>query len=295
MAGADRRLACAARGPGGRVSAVAPREAGPLAGVRAVTFDLWLTLIRDRDSARVWQQRVDALAGVLGVDGRRARELLRTAYGVHRDAWDDGHALPLPLVADVLLRAAGRPPDPGLHRYVLESFDAPTSADGVELLPGAAEALISLPAAGLPVGLVCDTGFTSGAGLRRVLAGLGLLDAFTVLVFSDETRVPKPGARPFRAALAALGTAPAEAVHVGDLRRKDVVGARAVGMRTVRYRGAADDVDPEHPEADVVVDDHRRLLDLLGVPSVGRAHLGDVRGDLSSRPPGRGSSRPGPG
>lgn len=280
---------------------------GPLAGVRAVTFDLWLTLIRDRDSALVWQQRVDALAGALGVDARRARELLRTAYGVHRDAWDDGHALPLPLVADVVLRAAGRAPDPGLQRAVLEAFDAPTSADGVELLPGAAAALAALPAAGLPVGLVCDTGFTSGAGLRRVLAGLGLLDAFTVLVFSDETRVPKPGARAFRAALAALGTAPAEVVHVGDLRRKDVAGARAVGMRTVRYRGAVDDVDLEHPEADVVVDDHRDLLALLGVPSAGEPPSGDARGaastsrtrstpaGVSRRPPGRGSSPPVPG
>jgi FMN phosphatase YigB (HAD superfamily) len=277
------------------VSAGTPREAGPLAGVRAVTFDLWLTLIRDRDSARVWQQRVDALAGVLDVDAPRARELLHTAYGVHRDAWDDGHALPLPLVADVLLRAAGRPPDPGLHRAVLEAFDAPTSADGVELLPGAAEALASLPAAGVPVGLVCDTGFTSGASLRRVLAGLGLLDAFTVLVFSDETRVPKPGARPFRAALAALGTAPAEAAHVGDLRRKDVLGARAVGMRTVRYRGAADDVDPEHPEADLVVDDHRRLLDLLGVPSAGSTHPGSARAGVSPPPRARGSTPPVPG
>ena len=285
----------------------AARASGPLAGVRAVTFDLWLTLIRDRDSALVWQQRVDALGGVLGVDARRARELLRTAYGVHRDAWDDGHALPLPLVADVVLRAAGRAPDPGLHSAVLGAFDAPTSADGVELLPGAAAALAALPAAGLPVGLVCDTGFTSGAGLRRVLAGLGLLDAFTVLVFSDETRVPKPGARPFRAALAALGAAPAEVVHVGDLRRKDVAGARGVGMRTVRYRGAADDVDPEHPEADVVVDDHRDLLALLGVPSAGGPPPAEAPGAASTsrarstpsavsrRPPGPGSSPPVPG
>lgn len=242
---------------------------GPLAGVRAVTFDLWLTLLRDRDSAAVWQQRVDALAGVLDVDPGRARALLRSGYTAHRDAWDDGCALPLPEVADVVLRAAGRRPAPPLRAAVLRAFDAPTSAAGVELLPGAAEALAALPAAGVPVGLVCDTGFTSGAALRRVLAGLGLLGAFRVLVFSDETRVPKPAGRPFRTALAALGVEASAAVHVGDLRRKDVAGARAAGMRAVRYRGAADDDDPAHPEADVVVDDHRRLLDLLGVPPAG--------------------------
>ena len=272
--------------PGAGSRHAAGTSPGGLAGVRAVTFDLWLTLIRDHDSASVWLRRVEALDAVLGVGPARARALLRVAYSAHRDAWDDGHALPLPAVADVLLRAAGRSPHPGLRAAVLDAFDAPTSAAGVEILPGAAAALAALTAAEVPVGLVCDTGFTSGESLRRLLAELGLLDAFTVLVFSDETRVPKPGLRPFRTALAAMGVPPEAAVHVGDLRRKDVAGARAAGMRTARYRGAADDLDVEHPDADVVLADHRELLPLLGLPA--------APGRITSRSREPGSSRLGP-
>jgi FMN phosphatase YigB (HAD superfamily) len=238
----------------------------PLEGVRAVSFDLWLTLFRDADSSRVWGLRIDRLVELLGIDRDTAIDLFRTAYRAHREAWDEGRALPLPQVADTLLRAAGRPPDPALREAVLGVFEDPSHEVGVELLPGAAETLAALGDAGVPLALVCDTGFTSGKGLRTLLAGAGLLDAFTVLVFSDELGTPKPGAAPFDTALKALAARPEEVAHVGDLRRKDVVGARRRGLRTVRYRGERDDTDPDYAEADVVIDDHRELLALLGLP-----------------------------
>ena len=51
----------------------------------------------------------------------------------------------------------------------------------------------------------------------------------------------------------------ATVVHVGDLRRTDVAGARAMGMETVRFRGVFDDPGPGD-EADYVMDDLRELL-----------------------------------
>ena len=59
-----------------------------------------------------------------------------------------------------------------------------------------------------------------------------------------------------------LGAEPADAVHIGDLRRTDIAGARAFGMGSVRYRGLADDPEPG-PEADFVIDYHRELPDLI--------------------------------
>ncbi|GIT00042.1 MAG: hypothetical protein CM1200mP26_17540 [Acidimicrobiales bacterium] len=79
--------------------------------------------------------------------------------------------------------------------------------------------------------------------------------------FSDEVGVYKPDPSIFQAALEGLGVDdPSSVVHVGDLKRTDVAGARAMGMGTVRFRGALDDKEPGD-EADLVID---RLSDLPG-------------------------------
>lgn len=115
---------------------------------------------------------------------------------------------------------------------------------------------------GLVLGIVCDAGLTGGAILREFLAGKGLLEHFSGWGFSDEVGAYKPDPRIFDAALGSLGAAPGEAAHIGDLRRTDIAGARAMGMRSIRYRGLADDPGPG-PEGDFVLDDHRELPALI--------------------------------
>jgi len=100
--------------------------------------------------------------------------------------------------------------------------------------------------------------------VRRLLDGLGLLDHLAVQSFSDEVGFPKPDHRPFLAAIEPLGVSPLDVVHVGDLKRTDVAGARALGMRSVRIRARHDDAS-EGPEADRVVDSHADLAALLGL------------------------------
>jgi FMN phosphatase YigB (HAD superfamily) len=58
--------------------------------------------------------------------------------------------------------------------------------------------------------------------------------------------------------------APANAAHVGDMRRTDVAGARALGMRAIRFRGFSDDTG-EEPEADLVLEDLAALPEALGL------------------------------
>ena len=87
------------------------------------------------------------------------------------------------------------------------------------------------------------------------------------LAFSDEVGVPKPNPGIFAKALAELGSKPEESVHVGDLKRTDVQGARALGMGTVRVRGTHDD-RADLPEADAVVEVLPELLPLIGLPAL---------------------------
>ena len=94
------------------------------------------------------------------------------------------------------------------------------------LAPGTREALDRLRAAGLRLGVVSN----SDGRVEEALVAAGLRDRFDVVLDSALVGVEKPDPAIFRAALDALGVAPAEALYVGDLYEVDVVGARAAGM-----------------------------------------------------------------
>jgi putative hydrolase of the HAD superfamily len=147
----------------------------------------------------------------------------------------------------------------------------------VHALEGARETLQLLAGAGVRTALICDTGLTPGRVVRRHLDALGLLPHLEAQVFSDEVGVPKPDPRVFHRALELLDAEPARAVHVGDLLRTDVAGARAVGMRSVRLRGHHDDEDAAGGlgEADYVADSHAQLRAILGRADGGALPLPD--------------------
>jgi len=88
---------------------------------------------------------------------------------------------------------------------------------------------------------------------KRKLAALALTPCFDVLVFSDEwgREAWKPSSRPFEIVLERLGVTGSEAVYVGDNPSKDFLGAREVGMWTVRVRrpdGLYNHLEPPSPE-----------------------------------------------
>lgn len=240
----------------------APRRA-PL---RAVTFDCWQTLLRDRHFERARELRTGALVeaatgrGVALAPGAAA-EAIRTAHGRHVELWTRGVGSGSREIAGWALATVGIE-DPTLAETLGRRFEEAGLAGDVEALAGAGETLAALAGRGVRIALVCDTGFSGGRVVRQFLARVGLLDALEVQIFSDEVGVPKPHRRMFEAALRPLGVAPEEAVHVGDLRPTDVAGGRGFGMGTVRLRAVHDDVSA-HPEADAVADSHAQLLELL--------------------------------
>ena len=240
-------------------------------GVAAVTFDCWQTLITEEDWERAHARRVEALLGAAREAGRpaspeRAREAFDAAWNLHLEAWRSGRATGAPEVArDALLQLGCAEPHPALERLVSEYQEASHSSR-VTALEGARETLAALARAGVRRALVCDTGLTPGRVVRRHLESLGLLSHLEVCVFSDEVGVPKPDPRAFRAALEPLGVAPARAVHVGELRRTDVAGARALGMGSIRLSDRNDDTS-DRPEADAVAGSHAELQRLLGLAS----------------------------
>jgi FMN phosphatase YigB (HAD superfamily) len=235
----------------------------------AVTFDCWKTLLYEPDWTLAHARRVAALVHAAAEAGRRttaeeAGRAFDAAWARHMQWWREGvqtgaHEVALDALAELGLAE----PHPALEHLVSEYREASHSGR-VRALDDAPATLEALARAGVRLALVCDTGLTPGTVVRRHLERVGLLAHLEVCAFSDEIGVPKPAAAIFRAALDPLGVVPADAVHVGDLRRTDVAGARALGMRTVRIRARHDD-ESELPEADAVVDSHAELARVLGV------------------------------
>ncbi|MDH4168035.1 MAG: HAD family hydrolase [Acidimicrobiia bacterium] len=220
--------------------------------LRAITFDFWNTLVRLDET--VGHQRRDGLAAVLAEHGRDlGLEAVEAALGYTRDRFDHHWRRNRQYVLDDavadLLAVLGVEADDALSAALRECWLAGGAAASVSLTePALPSVLAELRGRGLCLGIVCDTGLMPGIVLRGHLDRLGLSPFFTHLSFSDEVGVYKPAAGIFEDAFVGLGVTGAEALHVGDLHRTDVLGGRTVGARVVRYRGAVD--DPDAPAAD---------------------------------------------
>lgn len=221
-----------------------------------MTFDFWNTLFLPPPDAL--RARARRLAGWMRAGDDAVHAVLVEGLRLHDAAWREGRLWGPARLAELLI-----------ERFRPEGLDAGRTRELVEVsavevgeqpMAGAGETVRALRRAGLHLGVISDTGFSPGHVLRGCMERAALIEHFepAALVFSDEVGVYKPHPRIFHAALDALGAEPREAAHVGDLRFTDVAGARAVGMRAVRFNGGREDGD-DGPEADVVI---ARLTDL---------------------------------
>ena len=234
----------------------------------AVTFDYWNTLIAETDAP--FQLRRSLWIQLLEEAGRKVDE--ETVTAAFRHAWEGfekrwraNEPSSAAVTAGDAIRHLGIEPDTVLAAELSAAYVDASLAVPRELLPNVVEIFSALAERDTRIGIICDVGAVASDQLRlwlEELDVLGLVDHFS---FSDEVGVFKPDQRIFRHALEGLGVAtPAQAIHVGDLRRTDVAGARGIGMTSVRYTGGREDTEEGHAEADHVIADHLEILDLLG-------------------------------
>ncbi|MGH2753751.1 MAG: HAD family hydrolase [Actinomycetota bacterium] len=232
-------------------------------GIRAVTYDCWGTLLKDRDWQGAHELRLSALRRFLDLEEADAENLLAEAWAKHDDAWKQVETFGPGRMAAYCLEARGVSETETIEALSKE-FEEASLQGGVEAVEGAIDTIQTLRSKGIKIGLICDTGFSSGRIVRQLLDENGLLEHLEVLCFSDEVGVPKPGNEIFAKAIAELGVRPPEAVHVGDLRRTDIAGAHDVGMHAARFRGVHDD-RADAAEAECVIDRHEQLLECIGL------------------------------
>ena len=133
------------------------------------------------------------------------------------------------------------------------------------VFPDVIPALQAMRAAGLRLAVVSNWGWAA----PELLQTLELAQHFEVLSISARVGYQKPHPAIFEHALDLLRVDPAEAVHVGDDPKADVVGARRAGIEPIlvdRHGRAHPPIGAEAPSDGVtVIADLAELLDLLGI------------------------------
>jgi putative hydrolase of the HAD superfamily len=230
-------------------------------GIQAVTYDCWGTLLRDHDWEGAQVVRRSALRRFLDLSEDDAQALLDEAWAKHDEAWKQVETFGPGRMAAYCLEARGIFDDDQINQLTKE-FEEASFQGGVDAVEGAAETMDHLKSKGIKIGLICDTGFSTGRVVRKLLEEDGLAQYIDVMCFSDEVGVPKPGHEIFDKALAELGVRPPQAVHVGDLKRTDIAGAHEAGMHAIRFRGVHND-QTDAKEAKCVIDRHEQILECL--------------------------------
>ena len=239
-------------------------------GVDAVTFDFWNTLVHE-DRGHLRGRRLRAWAGILeeagfSVERERLDAVFDVSWERYVEKWTANEQYRAAEAAEDIVESLGFRVPAGIRRDLIEAFGRAGEGAELHLTPFAAACLRRLKSAGLRLGIICDVGMTPSTALRAHLDRFGVLELFDHWSFSDEVGVYKPDPAIFRHALDGLGRVdPGRAAHVGDIRRTDVAGAKAMGMTAVRYTGINDDDHTDQPEGDHVISDHRQLATALGI------------------------------
>ena len=242
--------------------------------VRAITFDLWDTIVVDDSDeprraslglATKSTSRRTSIMEVLRAHGATSPEEVVDAYDlVEREfhaAWQEKSVTwPLRERLERVLRRLGRTLPAEAFDQLVETHAWMEVDVPPDLVEGCAEALERLSRT-YQLAIVSDAVVSPGTSLRRLLEDHGVGRFFNGFAFSDEVGRSKPHSSMFQGAADQLGVPVESMIHVGDREAKDVVGAHDAGLQAVLFT-ASRATDREGSTADAICE---RYCDLPGI------------------------------
>jgi putative hydrolase of the HAD superfamily len=225
--------------------------------IRLITFDFWNTLFVDRgEEIRNEMRKSFCLARLRIYNGQLQREDLDSAFEVAKQEfeqqWQRFTASTMHQYVGTVARELKVEINSSDHDELVHYFETVLLQHQPVLVPNAAEA-VKAAKSRLKVGLVCDTGYSPGTTLRKIMEANGIASCFDAFSFSNETGYLKPRVETFAQILRHLNIRPEQAVHIGDLEHTDIAGAKRIGMKAIKFIGANREAKPESI-ADVVLD-----------------------------------------
>ncbi len=204
--------------------------------LRAISFDLWFTLIWEKypeDEELYTDLRASSIQNVLRARGYEVpKELILRVY---RSLGHSKMVLSVGELASIVSTALGFR-DKELVEEIARAYETSTDSFTPRLNEEATEVLPKLKKAGLKVAVVSNTSFTA-RGVRRLLNNVGIGEYVDYVLSSSDVGLAKPQRAIFLKLLEHLGYEGSEVVHVGDSCVDDILGALSSGLRAIYYVG----------------------------------------------------------
>ena len=224
-------------------------------GVRAISFDIWKTLLNGR-SSYTWP-RLELVFGYVGILDR-GQEAITAAYKLAEKYWNaqaeiTGYDTGMKERIEFVLNELGATDKPvpsdaeivelqkqsGVIRVLPEYLPTLTEPDLIETLT-------ALKQAGFVIGTLSNTGMGSHDMINPVLAHYGLDQLLDVTLFSSIDGRAKPNPGLFERMAKELGAEPHQVLHVGDNANADCRATEA-GLHVALYVPAGEPDGNQYP------------------------------------------------
>jgi len=210
--------------------------------IKVITIDFWNTLFDSSNGTKRNAQRQHVLfeeIAKFGIDVSNSdyEKALKASWEFFNNIWMNEQRTPMTEETIVFFwNYLNLPYDNQGIQKVANVFKESIIDYPPQLIDGCKEFLSQFHSK-FKIGLISDTGFTPGSILKKLMELNNIEQYFSAYSFSDETGVSKPHAKAFSTILEQFEIIPQEAIHIGDIEKTDIIGAKSFGMKAIRFEG----------------------------------------------------------
>jgi len=210
--------------------------------LKVITIDYWNTLFDSANGIERNKLRNISIKSMLSklnaeITETDIKKAINEAWGHFNKIWIQEMRTPSPRESvEFFWDYLQLEKDEEAINYVVDSFSTAILELPPNLMQDASYVLPQL-AKEFKLAIISDTGFSPGSVLKLLMERAGILNYFSAFSFSDETNVAKPHPKAYLKVLDELQALPQEALHIGDIEQTDILGAKQLGMKAIRFSG----------------------------------------------------------
>jgi len=213
--------------------------------IKVVTIDFWNTLFNSdsgelRNSARL-KILLDTLKDIgIKIENEMFDFVMQESWKYYNDKWLKELRTPTANeVVNYIWEKMNYAKNEKAIEYVVNFFENSILYFPPKLQENALLAIQELSKK-YKLAIISDTGFSPGRVMSQMLEEIDIKKYFSAFSYSDETGVAKPHPKAFSVVLERFNCLPENALHIGDIERTDIEGAKNFGMYAIRYDGDSD-------------------------------------------------------